>query len=286
MFRSCRCYSDTGAALAARALSLGSVTIQSSYQDLLVDVDCGVAEITINRPERLNALSHRVREELKAVLTELESRDDTGAVVITGMGDRAFAAGQDLAEAQLFTAESAAGWVDHWREVFDAVLRFPKPTVAAVNGYAVGAGFQLALVCDLRVASERARFGMPEIDDGIPCITGTWTLYELIGRGRSLDLVLTGRMLSAAEALDWGIVSRVVSHEKVRAAARSLAETLAAKPGTAMRLNKSWYRQLLLERLTPAEHYAKRAHTEAFASGEPQVKMAEFLTKRATGRGT
>jgi enoyl-CoA hydratase/carnithine racemase len=127
---------------------------------------------------------------------------------------------------------------------------------------------------------------MPEIDDGIPCITGTWTLYELIGRGRTTDLVLSGRMIDAAEALQWGVVSEVVPAEQLAGAAAALAARLGAKPAAAMRLNKQWLRELLISHLPAAEEYAKRAHGEAFSSGEPQRLMADFLAKRAAGRST
>jgi len=258
-----------------------------SRGDLLIEaLEGGVARVVINRPQSLNAISRQLREDLVQVFGELDRDPQVSAIVLTGAGGRAFAAGQDLSEALSFDGSSAAEWIDEWRALYDCVLSLSKPTVAAVDGYAVGAGFQLALVCDLRLASERARFGMPEIDDGIPCITGTWTLYELIGRGRTTDLVLSGRMIDAAEALQWGVVSQVVPAERLAGAAAALAARLGAKPAAAMRLNKRWLRDLLLSHLPAAEEYAKRAHGEAFGSGEPQRLMADFLAKRAAGRST
>jgi enoyl-CoA hydratase/carnithine racemase len=256
------------------------------WENLLVDVDDSIATITLNRPERLNALSRRLREELAEVIDRLESDEEVRAVVLTGSGDRAFAAGQDLSEAQRFDAEAAGRWVDEWTLLYERVMRFPKPLIAALNGYAVGAGFQLALLCDIRIAADHARFGMPEVDDAIPCITGTWTLYELIGRGRTTDLILTGRMVDAPEALDWGIVTRVVPAGELRREAIKLATFLAAKPATAIRLNKEWLRRLLVGELPATEAYAREAHGEAFASGEPQEKMAAFLSHKAVGRST
>lgn len=253
------------------------------YEDLIVDVlNDGVVRVTINRPERLNALTRTIRRDLIEVFQEVNSDPSASALVLTGAGDRAFAAGQDLEEAKSFSSSSIDEWINEWRELYDCVLAFSKPTVAAVNGYAVGAGFQLALLCDIRVASDKAKFAMPEIDDAIPCITGTWTLYELVGRGRTTDLVISGRTIDADEALNWGVVTHVLTVSELGPASVKLAATLGAKPATAMRLNKRWLRELLMANLPASEAYAKEAHAEAFGGGEPQRIMADFLSRRST----
>jgi enoyl-CoA hydratase/carnithine racemase len=244
----------------------------------------GVALLVLNRPERMNALSRRMRDELIEALQLLDAAADVGAVVITGAGDRAFAAGQDLTEAKAFDAGAVDGWIDEWTRLFQTVLDMRTPTVAAVNGYAVGAAFQLAGVCDIRIASTSARFGMPEIDDAIPCVTGTWTLYELLGRGRVADLILTGRMVEADEALVWGIAGRIVAPGELIDAALDLAARLAAKSPTALALNKRLLADLLLRTLPTYEEYAKEAHGVAFASGEPQDVMARFLDRSRSAR--
>jgi len=260
--------------------------VERVWENLLVAVEGPVATVTLNRPTRLNALSRRLREELIQVIDELEGRAEVGAVVLTGSGERAFAAGQDLSEAQGFDVAEAGRWVDEWTVLYERILRFPKPLIAGLNGYAVGAGFQVALLCDIRIAADHARFGMPEVDDAIPCITGTWTLYELIGRGRTLDLVLSGRMVDAQEALQWGIVTRVVPAAELARVSAEEARFLAGKPATAIRLNKEWFRRLLLEKLPATEAYAKEAHQFAFGTGEPAEKMAAFLSHKAVGRST
>ena len=258
-----------------------------TYEDVQVDRrHDAVAVVTINRPQRLNALAQRTRREILAAMRALGGDDAIGAVVLTGAGGRAFAAGQDLAEAQEFDAGSIEAWIDQWDELYGGVAGLGKPVIAAVNGYAVGAGLQLALVCDLRIAADHARFGMPEIDDAIPCITGTWALYEVIGRARTAELVLTGRMLDAQEALLWGLVNRVVVREQLIDVAVAQAMTLAAKPRTAMRLNKQWLHRGLMEDFAATKEFARRAHREAFASGEPQEAMAKFLAKRREGRAS
>jgi len=243
-----------------------------------------VALVVLDRPERLNALSQRMREELIEALRALDAAPEARAIVVTGAGDRAFAAGQDLDEARAFDEDAVDRWIDEWTALYQTVLELATPTVAAVNGYAVGAAFQLAAVCDLRVASDTARFGMPEVDDAIPCITGSWSLYQLIGRGRVADLVLTGRMIDAQEALAWGLVSRVVPAARLRDEAHATAALLAAKSATTHALNKRLLCRLANERLSEFEAYAKEAHRTAFGSGEPQVAMSRFLAKQAIGR--
>jgi len=243
-----------------------------------------VALVTLNRPERLNALSRKMREELATALRELDKSPDVRSIVITGAGGRAFAAGQDLSESRHFSAGDVDQWIDDWTELFECVLNLSTPTIAVVDGYAVGAGFQLAAVCDFRFASESARFGMPEVDDAIPCITGMWALYELIGRGRVSDLILSGRMIDAREALEWGIVTRVLTKEEIRSEALALASNLAQKSPKVIELDKRMLARLMLQRLPEFEAFAKQAHTLAFESGDPQEAMARFLEKRAAGR--
>lgn len=261
--------------------------MQQTYANLLVARHGdGVALVTLNRPERLNALDHETRFALCAAIRDLQDDPGTRAIVLTGAGDRAFAAGQDLSEAQEFDVQQVAMWIDEWAMVYHTIIGLHKPTIAAINGYAVGAAFQIALVCDLRIAATNARFGMPEIDDAIPCITGTWTLYEVVGRARTADMILTGRLIDAAEALNWGIVHRVVPTEELRDTALAQARQLAAKSPRAMRLNKERLRQLFMKDFEETESFAKSAHAEAFRSGEPQRAMEDFIAKRRQGRST
>jgi enoyl-CoA hydratase/carnithine racemase len=262
------------------------VAAERTYSQIQVGEvdDAGVARIVLNRPERLNAISALMREELIDSLRKLDSDPAARAIVLTGAGDRAFGAGQDLSEARSFGEDVIDAWIDEWTALYRTVIDLATPTVAAVNGYAVGAAFQLAAVCDIRIASETARFGMPEVDDAIPCITGSWSLLQLIGRAQIADLILTGRMIDANEALNWGLVSRVVPAGELEREATALGATLAAKSATALALNKAFLGRLALERLDEFETYAKDAHRAAFRSGEPQEAMARFLTKQADGR--
>ncbi|MFZ0995599.1 MAG: enoyl-CoA hydratase/isomerase family protein [Candidatus Dormiibacterota bacterium] len=239
----------------------------------------GVAQLTITSPARLNAFSSPMRHQLIEAVSELDADDGTRAIVLTGEGDRAFSAGQDLTEAQGFSGDQAQSWVEEWAAVYRAILNLDTPTVAALNGYAVGAGFQVALMCDLRLASMTARVGMPEIDDAIPCVTGSWSLTNLLGRAQISDLVLSGRLVSSDEMLGWGIVSQLVAPDQLLDSAYSLAAVLAKKDRLAVRLDKAWLRRDLLDRLPDAVRDAKSAHAKAFESGEPRRVMAAFLEK-------
>jgi enoyl-CoA hydratase/carnithine racemase len=222
-----------------------------------------------------------MRRDLIAILSALDEAEGAQAIILTGDGDRAFSAGQDLSEAKRLGAEDVQDWVEEWAAVYRAILNLGTPTVAALNGYAVGAGFQVAAMCDLRIASTTAQVGMPEVDDAIPCITGSWSLANLLGRGQIADLVFTGRLLTADEMLRWGLVTQTVAPDGLLSAARSLAELLARKDRLAIRLDKAWLRRDLLDRLPAAVEAAILAHSAAFESGEPHRAMEAFLARRS-----
>lgn len=238
-----------------------------------------IGVITISSPARLNAFTSAMRRQLIEVLKDLDASPAARALIVTGAGDRAFSAGQDLTEARGFSGEDARCWVDEWAAVYRALLGLSTPLVAALNGYAVGAGFQVALMCDVRVAAATARVGMPEVDDAIPCITGSWSLTNLLGRAQIADLVLTGRLLAADDMVAWGIVSQVVPPEDLLTTVETLAATLAAKDPLAVKLDKEWLCRDLLARLPEAVEAAKSGHEAAFATGEPKRAMAEFLAR-------
>lgn len=225
-----------------------------------------------------------MRQRLIEALQDLDLSTKTRAVILTGAGDRAFSAGQDLTEARGFGGDQARSWVEEWAAVYRAMLGLRTPLVAALNGYAVGAGFQVALMCDVRIAAATARVGMPEVDDAIPCVTGSWSLAGLLGRGQIADLVLTGRMLDADDMLAWGVVSQVVAPEDLVTAAEGLAATLAVKDALAVALDKEWLRRDLLTRLPEAVEAAKSAHAAAFANGQPKKAMSDFLARRPSSR--
>src|SRR5919202_5583100 len=187
----------------------------ASYETLLLERRGRVALITINRPAKLNALNIRTRAEGAAALDELRGDESVRVVVITGAGEKAFVAGADISEFEGRTAVTQRD-VMTARSLFTAVDSFPKPVIAMINGFCLGGGCELALSCDIRVASETARFGQPEINLGIiPGGGGTQRLTHLVGESRAMELILTGEMIDAQTALQIGLVSRVVAHEEL-----------------------------------------------------------------------
>lgn len=252
----------------------------SAYQHLTVERDGPVLVVAINRPEVMNAMNQATRDELVVAFTEAQADDSVRAVVLTGTGTRAFSAGQDLNEARHFTAEQGRRWIEQWRRVYEAIRDLEKPLVAAVNGVAAGAAFQLCLLCDIRILAEGARFTMPEVNIGVPATMGTWLLWDMVGRARTVELVLTGRLVEADEAVAWGLAGRIVPADRVRAEAVALARELAGKPPGAVRLNKRHWRALTQPGFDYAEEAGKALQLEAYGSGEPQACMAAFLERR------
>ena len=197
-----------------------------SYQHLTVSVQDRIATLTVNRPDKLNALNAIVIGELGRAIDELVASEDVGAVILTGAG-RAFVAGADIAELSAVSALDGRRLARRGQEIFRRFETSPKPTVAAVNGFALGGGCELAMACHVRVAAEGAKFGQPEVKLGlIPGYGGTQRLPRLVGRGRALQLLLTGEMIDAHEALRIGLVNRVVPGDQLLSAATSMIQQM------------------------------------------------------------
>jgi enoyl-CoA hydratase/carnithine racemase len=195
---------------------------------VLVEMTDGVATLTLNRPAVLNALDDGTYRGLETALEDLEARDGLRALVLTGAGDRAFSAGADLTYMRALDGESRQEFILLTYRVTNRLAYFPRPTVAAIRGYALGGGFELVMACDLRVAGADAQFGLPEIMLGsIPGSGGVQRLPLLVGPTRAKELILTGRRLSAEESLIWGLVNQVVPPDRVLDTATELARTIA-----------------------------------------------------------
>jgi enoyl-CoA hydratase len=207
-----------------------------TFSTLLYDLADGIARITINRPDKLNALNATVIAELDRAIAELERDPDVRGVVLTGAGPKAFVAGADIAEiAAQGPLEGKARALEGQR-VFRRLERCGKPVVAAVNGFALGGGCELAMACHLRVAAEGARFGQPEVKLGIgPGYGGTVRLPRLVGRGRALELLLTGQMIDAQEALRIGLVNRVVPMDRLLGESEQLLRAIVENGPLAVR---------------------------------------------------
>jgi enoyl-CoA hydratase len=207
-----------------------------AYTNLLLEREDGIAFLTINRPEKRNALNSDTVDELRRAILDLKHDGSVRVVVVTGAGEKAFVAGADINE---LAVQTPVGGRDHGRtgqHVFDLIEHMGKPVIAAINGVALGGGCELAMACTLRIAADTARLGQPEINLGIiPGYGGTQRLPRLVGRGRALELLLTGEPVTAEEAYRIGLVNRVVPAPALMEEARKLARTLAAKGPIAMR---------------------------------------------------
>lgn len=203
----------------------------SEYQTLLYSVENFTAVITIHRPEKLNALSSQVLDDLRHLVADLRVRDDVRAVVITGSGEKAFVAGADIGElAALNDLEKGREFAHNGQAVFSLIESSPKPFIAAVNGFALGGGCELALACHIRIASDNAKFGQPEVNLGIiPGYGGTQRLTRVLGRTLATDLILTSRMIDAREALEQGLIARITTLNELIPTAKEMASAIASK---------------------------------------------------------
>ena len=250
------------------------------YESLLVGIEERVATLTVNRPERRNALSAVVRAELADALAALRDEPEVRVVVITGAGDRAFVAGADITEFAERTALEQRQVMGPPR-IFELVAEYPKPVIAMINGLALGGGCELALACDLRIAAESARLGQPEIRLGlIPGGGGTQRLPRLVGAGRALRLILTGEPIDAHEALRMGLVDEVVPDDALRARTLELARAVAGQPPLAVRLAKQAVRAALEQPLASGLAYERELFITAFGSEDKTEGVAAFLEKR------
>ncbi|MBA3297464.1 MAG: enoyl-CoA hydratase/isomerase family protein [Acidobacteria bacterium] len=213
-----------------------SIETLANLENLLIETDGGVATITVNRPKVLNALNAQTLDELRRAVLALKDDDTVRCVIITGAGDRSFVAGADINELSVQTPVAGRDHALRGQHIFDLVENMGKPVIAAINGFALGGGCELAMACTMRVAAESARLGQPEINLGIiPGYAGSQRLARLIGRGRAMELLLTGDHVTAAEAHRLGLVNRVVPAAELMSEVRKLAVSLASKAPVAVR---------------------------------------------------
>jgi len=252
-----------------------------SFNNLLIEIADGTAIVTINRPAALNALTVEVLEELAAAFAELAQDASVACVILTGSGAKAFVAGADIAAMQSLDAVSAGSFARLGHEVLNAIENFPKPVVAAVNGFALGGGCELAMACDIRIAAENARFGQPEVNLGvIPGFGGTLRLTRLVGKGRAKELIFTGDMINAQEAYRIGLANKVVAAEELLATAREMATKIASKAPIAVRFAKEAIDNGLEMDLDRAGRFESNLFGICFATVDQKEGMQAFLEKR------
>ncbi len=252
----------------------------NSYETILVERREGVAIVTINRPEKRNALNIQTRAEGAAVLDELRADDSVRVVVLTGAGDKAFIAGADIAEfAERTALQQREVMLD--RSLFNAIDSFPKPIIAMVNGYCLGGGCEVALACDLRIASDKASFGQPEINLGIiPGGGGTQRLTRLVGEGKAMEMILTGEIINAETAFVVGLVNHVVPADELEAKTMEIAKRMAEKSPIALRLAKESVKLASRSNLDEGLRREVDLFALCFSSQDKDEGVKAFLEKR------
>lgn len=247
----------------------------------LLEIKNKTAYITVNRPDKLNALNTSVLDELAKILDELKDDERVRGIILTGAGEKAFVAGADIKEFQEFSSDEA--WQlskSGQEEVMDELYTYPKPVIAAINGFALGGGLELAMACHLRVASEQAKMGLPEVSLGIiPGYGGTQRLPQLVGRGKALEMIMTGDMIDAQDALQWGLVNHVVPPEELISTCETLLGKMYQRSQTAI---AAAIRTVNIGLMEPKKGYEEEMDGFADAFDTPDFKegTAAFLEKR------
>ncbi|MCB0842517.1 MAG: enoyl-CoA hydratase/isomerase family protein [Bacteroidetes bacterium] len=250
-----------------------------SYQTLLTEIVKNTLIITFNRPKVLNALNRQVLEELYQALEEARNNDKVKGIIITGAGDKAFAAGADISELSAQSKEQAVENSLFGQKVFDTLAGFSKPIIAAINGFALGGGCELAMGCHIRIASHGAKFGQPEVKIGLlPGYGATQRLPQLIGRAKATELILTGEIIGAEEALDLGLVSYLVTREELKEKCFEILEKIYKQSPKAIALSL----EAIQEGFETPNGYAREAENFGIAitSEDGREGTAAFLEKR------
>ena len=252
----------------------------SNYETITVEKRGKVAILTINRPDKLNALNKKVHTEGVAALEEMRKDDSVRVLIITGRGEKSFIAGADISE---FEGQTPITQRDlfHEKTFFNTIDAFPKPVIAMVNGFCLGGGTELALACDLRICSENARFSQPEINLGIMCGGGgTQRLPRLIGEGRAMEMALTGDMIDAETAHKFGLVNHVYPAAELAAKTMELAEKIAEKAPIALQLSKEAVKFASRSNLDEGLRREVDLFAICFSTEDKQEGVAAFLEKR------
>jgi enoyl-CoA hydratase len=254
---------------------------ERSPSNLILERDDAVAVVTMNRPSVLNALDRRTLAELAETMAVLRADDSVRAIVVTGAGEKSFVAGADINELAAQSPVDGREYARAGQAVFDLIEHLGKPVIAAINGYALGGGCELAMACSIRIAADTARIGQPEINLGlIPGYGGTQRLPRLIGTGRALELLLTGEPITAAEAQRIGLVNLVVPAAELMPRARGMAATLAAKAPVAVRFVLDAVNQGAQQPLREAQALEATLFGLVAATSDMREGTSAFLAKR------
>jgi len=257
-----------------------------AYETVLYEVNDRIGTVTINRPDKMNALNQQVLRDLSAAMEEAGRDDAVGVVVLTGAGEKAFAAGADIGELAELDPLGAIALARRGQALTRRMEQLGKPVLAAVNGFALGGGCELAMACTLRVAADTAKLGQPEVNLGIiPGYGGTQRLARLVGKGRALDIILTGRMVGAKEALGIGLVDRVAPAAELAAAVRELAGTLLQKGPAALRFSMEAVDGGLERGMAEALEWEAQLFGLVASTADMKEGLTAFLEKRKPAFG-
>jgi enoyl-CoA hydratase/carnithine racemase len=265
-------------------LSIDAEAAKQAEGQVLAEMAGGTLVVTLNRQERLNAWDAPMRARLLSLILGANADPAIRAFVLTGAGERAFCAGQDLNEGKTFDGVRAEEWIEEWRTLYNAIRRFEKPMVMALNGLTAGSAFQVALLGDIRVGHAGTTMGQPEINSGIVSVTGFWIMREMLGLSRASEMVLTGRMADAQECHRLGLMHHLVPQAEVLSRSLEIAAELAGKPPLAFRLNKQRICAATQAGFDETFEAARLVHRHAFDAGEPQRVMENFLNKGKEAR--
>ncbi|MDP2319133.1 MAG: enoyl-CoA hydratase-related protein [Acidobacteriota bacterium] len=252
-----------------------------TFDNLLLARDGAVAVVTLNRPKVLNALNNQTLAELAACMAGLKADDSVRAVILTGAGEKSFVAGADINELAALSPVEGQAHARRGQLIFDAIEQLGKPVIAAINGFALGGGCELAMACTIRLAADTARFGQPEVNLGLlPGYAGSQRLPRLVGKGVALEILLTGDMVSAARAYEIGLVNRVVPAAELMAEATKLAQALAAKAPIAVRFILEAVDQGLESPFAAGEYLETTLFGTIASSADMREGTKAFLEKR------
>jgi len=251
------------------------------FENLLYDVKDKIAAVTINRPDKANALNAQTMLDIMAAFSQLKINPDVRIVILTGSGEKFFVAGADISELIEFNAASGANFSHHGQDIFSLIEHLGKPVIAAVNGFALGGGCELAMACSMRIASKNAKFGQPEVSLGIiPGYGGTQRLPRLVGKGRALELILTGDMINADEAYRIGLVNKVVEQSELMPTAEIIAQKIIANAPLAVKYGL----EAVNHGMEISQAEGLRLEAELFglscATEDMKIGMATFLEKK------
>lgn len=251
------------------------------YENLLVETEDRIATVTVNRPQKLNALNHDTVDEIDACFAALSDDDDVATIIVTGAGDKAFVAGADINQLNGLTAMEGRRWGRHGQAAFNRIENAPKPVIAAINGFALGGGLELAMACHMRIAADTARVGQPEVKLGIVAGYGaTQRLPRLVGKGRALEILLTGDPITAAEAHAMGLVNHVVPAADLISKCRELAGRIMVNGPVAVALTLQAVNRGLNMPLTDGLEWEAAQFGLSCGTEDIQEGTRAFLEKR------